>query len=156
MNGPAVSQKEWGLVFTCLAIFLAGTAFTSGCLISGPTSPPHELTGPEWHLVSLRGSDGSQVDPLQGTSIILKFDPSGQFEGISGCNIYTGSFAVEGELLTVSSIASTEMFCQEPSGVMEQESRYRSLLSDSTRYHFTGEYLVLSYYDEEKWLVFKR
>jgi heat shock protein HslJ len=128
------------------------TILVPGCLISGSTTPPSGLTTPEWHLLSYRGDDGSDI-PAIG-DVTLRFNPDGTFNGNSGCNQYSASYSVEGELLTIGPIASTERYCQAPEGVMAEEHEYLTRLSNTTRYHVSDNNLVLSYYDVEKLLVF--
>lgn len=139
-----------------LCVILAVMGLCSGCLFSGTTTPPPELTNPEWRLISYRSQEGAQIPILPGSSVTLKFSPDGRFRGTAGCNGYGGSYMVEGELITFDSLASTEMYCLTPPGVMQQEAEYLQLFSNITRYHVADEYLVLSYYDVEKMLIFTR
>jgi len=127
-------------------------ALVPGCLISGSTTPPSDLTTPDWHLVSYRGDDGNDIPAID--NVILRLNPDGTLQGSSGCNQYTATYTVEGELITVISLAVTERYCPGPEGIMNQETEYISRLSNTTRYHISDNYLVLSYYDVEKLLVF--
>ena len=126
----------------------------SGCLISGSTTPPGDLTAPQWHLVTYRGDDGRDI-PAIG-AVTLQFNPDGTLYGTGGCNQYTATYTVEGELITLRSLAFTERYCTEPSGIMDQETEFLSRLSNTTRYHVSDNYLILSYYDVEKLLVFEK
>ncbi|MBP1929632.1 heat shock protein HslJ [Methanolinea mesophila] len=126
----------------------------SGCLISGSTTPPGDLTAPQWHLVTYRGDDDRDI-PAIG-EVTLQFSPDGTLQGNSGCNQYTAAYTVEGELITIGTLTSTERSCAEPSGIMGQEAEFLSRLSNTTRYHVSDNYLILSYYDVEKLLVFEK
>ena len=137
------------LFFLALALTLV-----PGCLISGSTVPPADLTTPQWHLVTYRGDDGSDVPVI--STVTLQFTPDGSLRGNSGCNQYSATYTVEGELITIGSLAATERYCREPAGIMDQETEYLSRLSNTTRYHVSDNYLILSYYDVEKLLVFEK
>ncbi len=149
-------KKTGFLPFMSLMTVLCLTVAFPGCIISGISTPPDDLIMPEWHLIHYLGTDKKSVDPLPGTSITLDFDKGGKFSGSAGCNRFSGFYSVEGELITVKSLSSTEMYCSDPPGVTGQERQFLSLLSNSTRYNINDRYLVLSYYDEERLLVFER
>jgi heat shock protein HslJ len=148
------SRLRCGLRFALLFSITLTLTILPGCLISGSTTPPPELTAPEWHLVTYRGDDGNDIPAL--ANITLRFNPDGTLHGSGGCNQYSAAYTVEGELITVESLASTERYCLEPEGVMDQEAEYLARLSNTTRYHVSDDYLVLSYYDVEKLLVFEK
>jgi heat shock protein HslJ len=147
-------SPHYAIKILCL-ILLAVCIWLPGCMLNGNTQPPPVLTGHEWNLQGYRDSNGELVSPIPGSTIAITFDPSGDLSGRSGCNSYHGSYTVEGEILTIRSLASTKMYCSEPEGLMAQEERYLSLLSDSTRYQILDGNLVLSYYDVRKNLVYK-
>ncbi len=149
---PLIEARTTTIMVSLLLLFFL--IFSCGCLSFGTTSPPPGLTDPEWHLTSYRSHDGTQTQVIPNTSITLKFSPDGQFSGNAGCNHYSGSYSVEGELITLESLTSTEMYCSQPGGVMPQESEYLRLLKNATRFSIPNEYLVLSRYDIEKLLVF--
>jgi heat shock protein HslJ len=148
----SLSLRNRIIGYTLLLSITLSTILVPGCLISGSTTPPSELTTPEWHLLSYRGDDGSDL-PAIG-DVTLRFNPGGTLSGNSGCNRYSSSYSVEGELLTIGSLAYTERYCTGPEGVMTQEQEYLARLSNTTRYHVSDDILVLSYYDVEKLLVF--
>jgi heat shock protein HslJ len=140
-----------GIIFVLFFLILL-----PGCTISGISAPPDDLTAPEWHLIKYTGTDKNSVDALPGTSVTLKFDKNGTFRGSAGCNRFSGLYSVEGELMTVKSLSSTEMYCRDSPGVMDQEQQVLSHLSNSTRFSVNDPYLALSYYDEERLLVFEK
>jgi heat shock protein HslJ len=141
---------------TALILVLFLLVLFPGCTISGISSPPDDLIKPEWNLIKYVGADKNTINTLPGTLVTLKFDKDGTFRGSAGCNRFSGLYSVEGELMTVKSLSSTEMFCKGPRGVMEQEQQVLSHLSNSTRFSINDPYLALSYYDEERLLVFER
>ncbi len=60
-----------------------------------------------------------------------------------GCNTYGAGYRVDGTSLSVSSLYSTKMHCNEPEGVMEQESRCLNLVASATGYRIDGDRLDL-------------
>jgi heat shock protein HslJ len=147
-----LSRSNRSIGITVIFAFTLVLILVPGCLISGSTTPPSGLTTPAWHLVTYRGDDGNDIPALD--NVTLRFNPDGTLQGSSGCNQYTATYTVEGELITVGSLATTERYCPAPEGIMHQETEYLSRLSNTTRYHISDNYLVLSYYDVEKLLVF--
>jgi heat shock protein HslJ len=148
----SLSSRNRIIGYVLLLSITLSTILVPGCLISGSTTPPSGLTTPEWHLLSYRGDDGRDI-PAVG-DVTLRFNPDDTLNGTSGCNQYSASYSVEGELLTIGPIASTERYCPGPDGVMAEEHEYLARLSNTTRYHVSDNNLVLSYYDVEKLLVF--
>jgi heat shock protein HslJ len=149
-----LSHCNRGIGIVLIFAFTLVLAIIPGCLISGSTTPPSDLTTPEWHLLTYRGDDGSDIPAID--NVTLRFGPDGTFQGSSGCNLYSANYTVEGELITVGALAVTERYCPAPEGIMLQETEYLSRLSNTTRYHISDNYLVLSYYDVEKLLVFMK
>ena len=107
-----------------------------------------DLAGTSWQLTSLR-----KTFPLEGSSITLNFDKD-SLGGSGGCNSYGGEYKVSGEKLTISSVFSTEMYC-EAAGLMDQEAAYYELLSKVTGFSLEGDVLTLTTEDGET-LVFQR
>ena len=111
------------LMMMALAVLLIGC---------GQAGAPTSLEGTSWVLTSLNGSS-----PIAGSEITLAFQ-GGQGTGSAGCNSYFGSYTVEGaDKLTFSAIASTEMACLEPEGLMEQETEYLDTLRAATGFRLS-------------------
>ncbi len=91
--------------------------------------PASLLLGNSWGVVEIDGSK-----PLEGSTATIVFSESGHIGGRSSCNSYMGSYALSGEGLTVSGLASTRMACAPE--VMAQESRFLELLQDVVRFDF--------------------
>ncbi len=89
----------------------------------------------DWVLQSY-GEFGNLKDVLTDTEITAEFVSSdGTVEGSAGCNSYSGSYEVKDSQLSIPGpIAATEMYCQEPEGVMEQERQYLELLQAAESY----------------------
>lgn len=65
------------------------------------------------------------------TSITLAFDGAGAVSGNSGCNSYSGAYAINGTSLSIGPLISTRMAC-EPD-VMDQEQLYLASLREPLR-----------------------
>jgi heat shock protein HslJ len=97
----------------------------------GPADSP-SLEGTQWVLVALEGKL-----PLAGTAPSAEFSAD-QIGGSAGCNHYFGTYAVSGGSITISDVGSTEMYCMEPEGVMDQEQAFLAALASAARYRLAG------------------
>ncbi len=103
-------------------LVLIGVAFSAGDAVEGQS----------WS-VSRIATDGELGPPLGGTIITATFE-NDAVGGIAGCNTYFGSYQVEGSRVAFDQLGSTLMFCNEPQGVMDQESAYLGLLQSATKF----------------------
>ena len=99
------------------------------------------LEGKTWTLTAF--NDGNNLVSLViDTQINAEFK-DGNLSGQGGCNNYNGPFNQDGKKLSFGPLASTEMACGEPVGVMEQESAYLAALSKVASYAMEGNRLTL-------------
>lgn len=103
---------------------------------------PAGLTGAEWALTSFVSAD-AVTSLLNGTSINILFNEDGMVNGSSGCNNYFGSYEVDGNNLTIGALGATRKLCNEPAGIMIQETLYLSLLDSARGYEIEGNTLTL-------------
>jgi heat shock protein HslJ len=102
------------------------------------------LEGTEWTLLSYGTPDSPQV-MVSDTKVTLKFDVAGgQISGSAGCNHYFGDIEIKGNKLSVGVVGSTEMYCMDPEGVMEQEKAYTSALTLVESYQIQDEQLRIT------------
>jgi len=102
------------------------------------------LEDKEWVLASY-GEQGDLQAVLEGTEITAIFDSAEeQVTGSAGCNSYFTDYEASGNKLSFSAIASTEMYCTAPEGVMEQEQEYLALLLDTTTFQVEDSQLTIS------------
>jgi heat shock protein HslJ len=101
-----------------------------------------------WVLVSYGPADAPK-SVLPGSQVTALFDeqPS-RVGGVAGCNNYGGGYAVEGDRLTVSELAATKKFCNEPEGVMAQEQEYLTMLQAAERYRIEDKSLEIRAKDD--------
>jgi heat shock protein HslJ len=101
------------------------------------------LVGTLWEVVSYNNGQGAMVSVLAGSQITAQFSEEGQVSGNASCNRYFGSYVLEGENLTIGPLGSTEMFCEEPEGLMEQEQAFLAAMPTASTYQVTGDRLEL-------------
>lgn len=126
-----------------LLVIIAACIISAGCMGStGVESGGESLTGSAWTLLSYAAGNGTAVPVLQETAITANFTEDGLVTGSAGCNGYGGNYVVDGDRLTITSIASTLMACTEPPGIMDQEARYLDLLGSAAAFRLEGDRLV--------------
>ncbi|MDP1545607.1 MAG: META domain-containing protein [Anaerolineales bacterium] len=95
----------------------------------------------EWTLVSY-GDASSPTPALPNVETSINFGADGQFGGTVGCNSFGAEYTVSGDTITIGSIVSTMMFCED---VNEQESAVLGSFSDKTlTIQSDGDTLTLS------------
>jgi heat shock protein HslJ len=100
--------------------------------------------------------NGTPHVPVRLTGIQLTFHTNGSFSGFDSCNPYTGMWQADEKYITISRIISPMTYCNEPPGVMEQESEYFALLKNASIYRVNGEDMLLSDDSGKNGLIFKR
>jgi len=95
------------------------------------------LEGTQWTLVTLEGKP-----PLAGTALSAEFSAD-QISGSAGCNHYFGAYTVSGSDVTIGDVGSTEMYCMDPEGVMDQEQAFLAVLASANSYRLAGTRLEL-------------
>jgi heat shock protein HslJ len=95
----------------------------------------------DWEVTSLY--TGSAISsPVPGSSVTMAFTAR-LVSGDSGCNTYSGPFAVSGtDAITLGPLASTLRACADPT-VDTQEQQYLAALGLATTYQVTGNQLTL-------------
>ena len=116
---------------------------------------PASIVGTSWTLAGLAGEDGGLVPVVPGTTVTAVFGADGRIGGSAGCNRYGANYAVHGADLMIEPTTMTEMYCGEPSGVMEQEDRYLALLAEVASCRVEGDRLILTDANGTDILVFE-
>jgi heat shock protein HslJ len=118
--------------------------FLVGCNPAEETDNPGTgvettLAGTEWSLVSLNGEE-----LITGTTITLSLEDD-YLGGEMGCNGYGNSFdsgkytaMSDGSFMLEPPLAVTVQFCEEPEGIMEQESAYIDVLMNVAGFQIIG------------------
>jgi heat shock protein HslJ len=116
-------------------------------------APGQDLRDKNWILENMTKAKMAPQPVLENSQINIFFDPSGSFNGNAGCNDYAGVYVVgEDNALTLTMGQVTNMTCDDPPGVMEQEHQYLQLLANVKSYLIDeGGYLNL--YTEDQWTL---
>ena len=115
-----------------LVALMALAALLVGC---GSEDSP-SLEGTQWLLVSLEGEP-----PLKSTAPPSAEFSADEISGSTGCNHYFGAYEVKGSEITIGDVASTEMACMDPEGIMDQEQAFLATLPAIATYRVEGERL---------------
>jgi len=97
--------------------------------------PDNPLLGTSWSLASIDNGV-----PIPDTTLTAAFSQD-TVNGSGGCNAYSASYQVNGENISIGSITSTQLLCDDE--VLEQESLYFSALETATSYTL-GSQLTIS------------
>ena len=100
-----------------------------------PVPPAPPLVG-AWNLVQLNGQA-----LVPGTTISANFN-NGQVSGSGGCNTFNASYTTNGNNVTISYPAGTQISCAPE--VMDQESAFFQALSSVATYQISGPNLTFN------------
>lgn len=95
-----------------------------------------------WDVVSLQ-----ETNTLEAAMPTLAFDENGNVSGTTGCNQFNGNYVLSGVNLRFSAVSSSNLFCSDPEGVMEQEALFIRTLNDVTRLELAPDGRSLVMYD---------
>ena len=125
----------------------------NGCCAAGPANTA-DIENSTWILEYYGEPDNLQAI-LEGTEVTAIFSSEeDRLTGSGGCNTYFGDYQVKESELSIPVLASTEMACIEPEGVMEQEQEYLSTLQAAESYTIEGTELEI--FCGNKILVFSK
>ncbi len=134
------------LFFVILALGLAA------CNPGGTTGGEAPDLSGEWTLTAINGAA-----PLEGSTTTLIFNvDEAQMGGQAGCNQYGGSYELEGDQITFSEIFRTEMYCETPAGLMDQEDVFLEAFQRVSAVRQSGNTLELLGADGAVLLAFGR
>jgi len=147
---PLKKRQKISLI-TVLAGLMVLFSFllAAGCIGNPPEPAEMNLNGTRWTLQEYV-YEATSRHVLEGTTVTLLFSEGGSISGSAGCNHYFGSYELEGDTITIGQVGQTMMYCT-GAGVMEQESRYLSLLSDAVSVNATND--TLSFADSHGFTI---
>ncbi|MGI9645311.1 MAG: META domain-containing protein [Ilumatobacteraceae bacterium] len=131
-----------GILRPVLIIVIAAAGFFAILALAiNLSSADGDITG-DWTVEALV-VEGDERPPGLGTELTASFT-DGDVNGTAGCNNFFGTYEVDGDSLTIGPLASTEKFCEDPEGVMEQELAYLGLLAAAESYSVSGDLLSIT------------
>lgn len=99
-----------------------------------------------WDVVNVARDDAIE-SVVEGTSPVLTFADDGTVTLTTGCNDLSSSWTLDGRFVTIEPPRSTMKACEEPAGVMEQETALGAALEGAHSVQVSNERLTLL--DEE-------
>lgn len=102
---------------------LVAAALLAGCGTAGGGTG--ELGGTSWTAVSIDG-----VDTIPEARPTITFAKDGTVGGSSGCNQFSGPYSIDGGSITIGTLTSTQIGCDEPR--MSQEATFLGALGGAT------------------------
>ncbi len=106
------------------------------------------LEDTEWQLITI-----GKTRMIEGTQITLHFG-SEEVSGNAGCNSYFARYEANRSTLSMDGIGSTEMWCMEPEGIMDQEFLYLNYLSNVDSFSIADGQLIIVLNDGDQ-LIFE-
>lgn len=127
------------LGLSALACLGGGQAGNSPAGSDGQTGGQSELDGTTWVLVEIQGGE-----PLSngGALPTISFIGS-QASGNSSCNGWGADLSVSGDSIQFSNFSGSEIFCENPAGIMDQEQTFLQILMEAVRYEINGDRLTI-------------
>lgn len=114
-----------------------------GLLLRFAEAAQPSLVGTAWKMISYNNGKGGVVSALADADVTAEFSEDGSLSGSAGCNEYSASYEAEYDKMTISGASSTEMYCESPEGVMEQEDAYLDALQAVATYEIRGEHVTM-------------
>ena len=115
----------------------------------------NQVLDQEW-ILELIAENGQGKKPVVDTEVTLRFLAE-KLTGSAGCNRYFASYQTgDDRQLSITDIASTEMWCFQPEGIMEQETKFLQWLNEANSYRINNDQLILYVNDQEQKLVFRK
>jgi heat shock protein HslJ len=96
----------------------SGTIVASPGIAEAPPSdaPVARLPGTRWDLVEMGNTgDFARIMPT------IEFGADGTVSGFAACNMFTGTFATDGDTVTLGPLATTRKLCVRPASAVEEE-----------------------------------
>ncbi|MFN2234340.1 MAG: transporter substrate-binding domain-containing protein [Anaerolineales bacterium] len=103
--------------------------------------PGEDLRDTTWILEGYLAdiNDDQLTDPITDVDLELVFNEGGSLNGFSGCNTFNGDYVTDGTELTLENIIATRLSCNQPAGIMQQETTFLALLEDVEEYRFNQD-----------------
>ncbi len=108
--------------------------------------PPiiHSFENKTWELNGY-GTTAILQSPIPGKSVTVRFESaSNKVSGSAGCNSYSGSYTKTHNQLSISGVIATMMYCNIPSGIMNQEAKYLDALKAAYSYEVDSNKFIIS------------
>jgi heat shock protein HslJ len=129
---PRGTSRLLAKVALCAALILAFPA-------CGGDNETQGLEGPKWVLTAYL-ADGSIQQALPSPPVEATF-ADGRVNGTGGCNLYSGSYQLDGDKLSIGLLISTQRACEPP--ILDQETAYYRDLQSAGSYQIDTNTLTI-------------
>jgi ABC-type amino acid transport substrate-binding protein/heat shock protein HslJ len=99
--------------------------------------PENPLAGKNYDVIAINNNP-----ILAATTITTSFGADGRLNGSGGCNTYSAAYTVSGSQISIGEVSSSQTFCSDPPGVMEQETLFFTTLRSAVSFAPLTETLV--------------
>ncbi len=127
-----------------------------GTAVATFNAQSQDLAGTSWQITAYNNGQEAVVSVLEGTTPTIEFGADGQLSGTAGCNRVIGSYSTTDGTIELGPLATTQMACPEPEGVMDQETRLVAALESAATYHVEGPTLEMRTADDALAVHFTR
>jgi len=83
--------------------------------------------------------DDNLTEAITEIDVRLIFGDNGRVEGHAGCNTFSGRYVTDGVEILFKDILTTNVLCNEPAGIMEQETLFLALLDQVEEYRINED-----------------
>lgn len=96
--------------------------------------------GVTWNIIGYNNGRGGVVSVILDTELTALFE-EGTVSGSAGCNSYTASYKLDRSSISIGPAATTRKMCNEPEGIMDQESEFLAALQSAVEFTIDGDRL---------------
>ncbi len=114
-----------------------------GSTVMTLTLDQQTLTDSSWQVTGYNNGAEALVSLMTDTTISLQFSATGTVSGRAGCNTFTGTYTSSDGTVTITGLASTQIMCIKPEGIMDQEAQFVAALQKATVYSIENGALVM-------------
>ncbi len=100
----------------------------------------------DWTVTGYNTGTEAVTSVILDTEITLQFADDGSVAGNASCNQFSGGYTLGedgADSIAIGPLAATQMACEEPDGVMDQESQFLTALEAASTWQFVGDRLEL-------------
>ncbi len=118
----------------------------------GEDTSVSEITNTSWTWRTTVIGGDTTIEPSSPDTFTVTFHADGKVSGTTDCNSFSGTYAREGDVVTIGQLASTKMFCPD-----SQESQFTDALTEGPlTVSFEGEEVLVLRFSESTALFFDR
>lgn len=96
-----------------------------------------------WVLQAYDSGGGALVQVLPGTELTATFNPDGSVNGNGGCNTFNTFHRAFEATISIDMVSSSQLLCELPQGIMQQETTYFQLLNSASSFAVFGNQLSI-------------